>query len=784
MVELDMVPGEIWKALEEKGIPQSSVLLTARADKNADGVFLDNWIFATDTDLILLGGIRTGTPAGSGRKPAQSDRGAKKLRLMRGMTFRFTQLSFETFPLKELSGFSVEELISDCRLTAKQTEVRDGVEETKTILLTYLTGACKESVGEFCKYVGMFREKGEITVDEEAEKKRKEKFCPHCGARYADPERKICPKCMDKGKIIRRMGVFFQKYRWQMAAVLLTLILTSALSVLTPYVSAGFYYDEVLDPQGRFYGQLLLVLGIVIATKILSTGVNMLNGMITSSVSAKVVYDLKTVIFSSIERLSLSFFTGRQTGGLMQQVDGDANTIYWFFCDGFTYFCINVVQVIVVFIIMMTMNPILTLLSLVMVPAVVLMIKWLFRKMQKYHARRFARSRALNALLSDVLSGVRVVKAFSKEKEETRRFDKNSRALADASLKTSNFASTAFPFASFMLYIGNIVIWGVGGWMVITGYRGMQYGELMTFVAYMNMIYSPMFFFVSMMNQMTDCLNAMQRMIEVMDAQPDVVEAAEPVHLPSLSGRVEFSHVSFSYVKNRKVIDDVSFTVEPGEILGVVGHTGAGKSTLVNLLIRLYDVGEGEILIDGINIKKLAFADLRRNIAIVSQETYLFAGTILENIAYAKPDATKDEILYASKMAGAHDFIVKLPDAYSTRIGFGYKDLSGGERQRISIARALLRDPKILILDEATAAMDTETERKIQLALEQLTRGRTTIMIAHRLSTLRDADKLIVIENGKMPESGTHRELLQKKGIYFNLYKLQAEALKNIGIEA
>lgn len=252
----------------------------------------------------------------------------------------------------------------------------------------------------------------------------------------------------------------------------------------------------------------------------------------------------------------------------------------------------------------------------------------------------------------------------------------------------------------------------------------------------------------------------------------------------SIRGDVEFRNVCFSYVENRQVLEDISFTVPAGSTLGIVGHTGAGKSTIANLLTRLYDPKSGEVLVDGIDLREMSFQALHGMIAIVSQETYLFRGTIMENIRYARPDATNEEVINAAKIASAHDFIIKYPDGYETMVGFGHKDLSGGERQRVSIARAVLKDPSILILDEATAAMDTQTEPAgSQSALNRLTENRTTIIIAHRLSTLRDADRLIVIENGKMPEAGTAVELLEKKGVYYRLYKMQAEALKTIGIE-
>jgi ABC-type multidrug transport system, ATPase and permease components len=646
------------------------------------------------------------------------------------------------------------------------------------VLITLFSNTCKADMRLFVKYINKYHDSGELKFEEED--KKEELFCPKCGDRYADPSRKICPRCMDKNKIVKRFGMFFGKYKVYVALTVIMLVISSGLGVLAPYVSSGFFYDQVLNKTGKFYGQLFLVLGIVIGTRLLSTLISMASGWVSASIAARVVYDLKKVIFGAIERLSISFFTGRQTGGLMTQVNNDANMIYWFFVDGMPYFMVNIVQAIVVVILMFFMQFWLTFFAVIVIPLMVLLIIWLFGRMEKLWSKQYSRSRALSATLSDVLSGVRVVKAFSKEKKEMKRFGQQSEELAGADRTMRRFENIAFPAVGFLLYFGNIVIWAVGGWQVVTG--DMTYGTLLVFVAYMNMIWSPMFFFVDMANWASACMNSMQRLMEIMDAVPEVAERENPVHMPEVQGRVTFRNVAFSYDKNRKVIDGISFNIEPGKVIGIVGHTGAGKSTLANLLIRLYDAGEGEILIDGVNVKDIAFDDLRRNVAIVSQETYLFAGTILDNIRYAKPDATYDEVVEAAKISGAHSFIMKLPDAYSTRIGFGYKDLSGGERQRVSIARAILRNPKILILDEATAAMDTETERQIQTALSKLVVGRTTIMIAHRLSTLRDADYLIVIENGKMPEFGTHTELIAKKGIYFNLYKLQFEALKSIGV--
>jgi len=755
------VPECLHAALDKRGIPLSEIKLCLMTDLSPDMLRCDCWLLATDTHIMVICGSMMLTSPQSRKKGYTPDRS-------------FAEISYTVYELKEFAEFFVEEQIASIRLTAKRKE------EAVYQLLLNGSNTYRPSCQSAARFLKQLVEKGEIEPDKEGNK-RDEIFCPKCGTRYVDKARKICPKCMDKNKIIRRMGSFLLRYRVHMIMILISLVLSSAIGVLSPYISSGFYFDEVLNISGKFYGQILMVLAMIVGTRLISVGISMFHSIVTSVVAAKLSYDLKKTIFTAIERLSISFYTNRQTGGLMAQVTNDANTIYWFFCDGVPYFLVNIVQIAVMLVIMLVMNPLLTLLALITVPLVFISIRMLFDKMGKLHAKRWAKSRGMNAILSDVLSGMRVVKAFSKEKDEIKRFRKSSYSVAEAEQNTSIFATLAFPGVNLLFSISNLIVLGAGGWMVIKG--NMTYGMLLTFISYMNMIYSPMYSFVDMVSWFTDSLNAMSRLIEVMDAEPEVVEAENPKSLGDIRGHVEFRHVDFSYDKNRKIIDDVSFDIEAGHALGIVGHTGAGKSTLANLLIRLYDVTAGEILIDGINVKDISFAELRKHVAIVSQETYLFMGTILDNIRYARPDATYEEVIEASKIAGAHDFIIKLPDGYSTMIGFGYKDLSGGERQRLSIARSILRDPKSLILDEATAAMDTETERKIQTAIERLSKGRTTITIAHRLSTLRDADKLIVIENGKMPESGTHLELINKKGIYYNLYKLQLDAMKNIGIE-
>lgn len=757
MFEIDKIPHGVYDLMAAKGIAEDQIMLAAKCDRDCDHAPANVYLFATATELAVLTGEFSSEPAENAK----------------GGAFAWTERDYRVYSLAKLERFRIEELLSSARFTAVD-------ENGAPVFITAMTNFCRTSMIIFQKYLGQIKKTGTVTVDPDDDPKSNR--CPKCGHRYPEKNRKICPRCMEKGKLFTRIASFFLNYKLYLILSLLSLVGMTALTIWAANLSSKFFIQNVLtDTSSPYYGAVIRVLVMILATKLLTMGATVVNNYMTSIIAAKVNFDLKKTIFAAIERLSLGFFTSRQTGGLMTQVNNDANTIYDFFCNILPHFLVNVAKVVVLVVLLFTINPMLALCALLVIPVSLTVMRLSFAKNRKLHARRFSSQRAMTSFLSDELSGMRVVKAFSKEKAEIERFSLRSARLADADVRRGIFNTFISPISGFLLHsIGNLVTLGLGGWLVIQGQ--LDYPSLTLFIAYIGMIYAPLQFFSEMSDITADCSNSLQRLFEILDSQTEVREAENPIRVDTFDGHVRFDDVSFSYIKNHRVIDRVSFDIEAGQTLGIVGHTGAGKSTLANLLIRLYDPESGVITIDGMDVKKLSFEDLHKNIAVVSQETYLFMGTILENIRYACPNASYEEVIAAAKAAGAHDFIIKLPDAYETKIGFGYKDLSGGERQRLSIARAILRNPKILILDEATAAMDTETERKIQTALTALVKGKTTIMIAHRLSTLRDADKLIVIEGGKVAESGTHEELMAAEGVYHRLYSLQIEALKNAGI--
>ena len=614
----------------------------------------------------------------------------------------------------------------------------------------------------------------------------KEASCAKCGA-PVPPGAHFCKDCVSKSSTIKRLFSFFGDVKWKMGFILLFILLSNALNLLIPQISTQRLYDEVLNPGNPSGYEVLLkalftlVLSMA-AIKIFNQLFTLTYQYLVGGMLPKVIYSIKIKIFKAMQRLSVGFYTHKQTGSLMERVTRDSNNIYWFFVDGFPYLIGNVITVIGIIAIMFATSVRLTL--MILFGAVIIFVCYpLFSKLfRKMHHKVWVQHSRLTSKVSDNINGHRIIKAFSKEEDELNEFNSISEKVKNAEITVANAENTVFPILSVFIYLLTALVLGYGGFLCITTDE-LTVGELLTYVVYLQMLQQPIDFLSWVTNWWARCVDSAQRVFEIMDTEPDVTDIENPVILDNFRGEIELKELQFEYEPAHPIIKNLSLKINEGEMLGIVGKTGAGKTTISNLIARLYDPKEGVVKIDGYDVKELSSKQLRKNIGIVSQDIFLFMGTIADNIRYARPDATNDEVIAAAKAASAHSFISKLPDGYETWVGSGGQDLSGGERQRISIARTIIQNPKILILDEATAAMDTETERNIQNSLSALKAGRTTIAIAHRLSTLRDADKLAVIDDGECIEFGTFDELMEKQGAYYKLFRLQEEALKFIGEE-
>lgn len=577
-------------------------------------------------------------------------------------------------------------------------------------------------------------------------------------------------------KLFLRVLSYIPKYKTELLLIISIIIVSSLVNVVRPYLTGKILYDEVLTLGGKYYGHIFSFVAIFVGLSALSVVLGIVQGRVGANISGKIIYDIKTEVFEAMQKLGMAFFTSKRTGNLLNRINSDALDIQYFLNDGLPNFIINFLTIMIVGLVLFITNPLLSIAVLIPVPLIALIIKKSTRKFKKLKWHTWRRSSNINSIINDTLLGIRVVKAFGREKYETKKFEEASHALYQNRVREGVASARVFPLLSWIMTLGGLLVWGLGGGQVI--YGKLSFGELMSFVGYLELLYNPVNFMVKTFDWWTTCMNSAQRIFEVTDRKPDITDSPNAIDLKNARGEIELRNVTFSYEPNRNVLKDVSLKINQGEMLGLVGHSGAGKSTITNIITRLYDVREGEVLIDGINVKDISAKSLHSHIGMVLQETFLFSGTIAENIAYGRPDATFEEIINAAKKANAHSFITALPDGYQTHIGKNGFNLSGGERQRISIARAILMDPAILILDEATSSLDTQTEKQIQAAIEELIKGRTTIAIAHRLSTLKNADRLAVVEDGRIVECGTHSELMNiENGIYKKMAQKQIEAL-------
>ena len=486
----------------------------------------------------------------------------------------------------------------------------------------------------------------------------------------------------------------------------------------------------------------------------------------------RVTSRMRRETFEHLQRLSLSYFNKKRTGDLISRIGSDTDHISLFLSVNFIDFVVDVLQFIFLAIILFTINPMLACAALGPAP----LVGWLVSKVRGHLRGGFAAASrawsAMNSVLSDTIPGVRVVKAFAQEQREIERFRVTDRRIFETNDRVNRMWSFFTPMIELLTDMGLLVVWAVGAWSV--AHDQITVGVLTGFVLYIQKLYGRVESMSKFMASAQRASASAHRIFEVLDVKPDMPVNTGLKKIGRVKGQLEFRNAKFRKGA-RQIIKVIDLRIAPGEMIGLVGPSGAGKTMLVNLACRFFDVTDGAVLVDGVDLREVDVEDYRRNLGLVLQEPYLFYGTIAENIAYGKPEATRTEIIAAARAARAHDFIMRQPDAYDSLVGERGQQLSGGERQRISIARALLIDPALLILDEATSAVDTETEREIQAALDYLVKGRTTIAIAHRLGTLRRADRLIVMEDGRIVESGKHDELLQRSGRYARLHQAMME---------
>ena len=599
-----------------------------------------------------------------------------------------------------------------------------------------------------------------------------ERFCPKCGRPYVN-NTTICPYCMDRLEVYRKMFAMTRGLRLMMCFPFIVAVFSVVFSFVVPWIE-GQAVNNYLEPlsgteRGTMHGFILIVLAIV-SIDLFQRALGVMQSRLSAVSGNRFIMMLKNILYEKLESLSLSSLQRRSTGDLMGRVNSDTSVMQDFVTNQLPNIFVQGVSFIVAMIVMLAINPLMCLFIFVPVPFSVFLIKKFWTTMDMKNRRGWNLESKVNRQLQDIFSGIRVVKCFGQEKREVERFRQSSLKSAKQTEQNERLFDTFFPLVTFAIRLGSYLILLYGNLLLFDG--AMKLGTLHQINAYANIVYAPLVWMTSVPRNISRFLTSASKVFEILEETPEVGDIGLPIDI-RIEGEINVKNVTFGYESYNPVLSNVSADIKPGEMIGIVGHSGSGKTTLINLIMRLYDVNTGAIEIDGVNIKDISQEALRSQMGVVLQETFLFAGTIRDNIAYACPNATDEMVIEAAKTANAHDFIMDLPQGYNTAVGAGGHSLSGGEKQRIAIARAIIHNPKILILDEATAALDTETEKLIQDALKKLVRNRTTLAIAHRLSTLRNADRLLVLDHGKVAEFGTHSELLENRGIYYKLVMAQ-----------
>jgi len=767
-------PVPIRKTLQDRNIAQEDVIVAAVTDLDIAGEYAESWVVATKTHVFV---------------------------------FALDDEFGEPLVLKEVALANVETVRTDTRVGSGFLEIKvnDVFEE--------LARFSNRNAEKFNKIASLLKSlsAGKQVSMEKGDEEVLVGRCQKCGRPVPEKRMRICPKCVKRGLVFLRFLSRVRDY-WPYATIAMILVVMTILIQMVPQQLTRVLVDNVFgeQPVPRWLGIFAEAFGVasklgmlclVVATLALTTLSGAIVLWIRESLAAwlanRLGYDLRKEVFVKLEDLAVRYHDTHPVGQLMTRCSQDIEVLQGFINQLTSGFGYQILLVIGVAAIMLATDWQLMLWAVMPAPFVMIFTAVYYQRIIPRWRKYWTSRSSLANILHGSLNGVRVVKAFAQDAREAKRFDRYSSNFRDAGMSVNMSAARFTPFISWLFQLGSYFVWLLGGKAIIDAHAAslareaaqaatqsaaliqtapeeLTLGTLLAFLGYLTLFYSPLNALTQMSTWFTSFTTQAHRVFEVLDEAPEIEESEDAVEI-EIQGAIQFREVTFGYDPHIPILHDVSFRVNPGEMLGIVGHSGSGKSTTVNLIMRFYDPQEGQITIDNIDIQKIKKLCLRRQVGLVAQDPFLFPGTIAENIAYGNPRVAPERILDAALAANAHMFITRIHDGYDTRLGEHGSGLSGGERQRVAIARALLHNPRILILDEATSSVDTIAEREIQKALEALSLGRTTIAIAHRLSTLRNCDRILVFEEGLIREQGTHEELLTQNGIYKKLVEIQAQ---------
>ena len=738
---LETLPPEVDTKLQNIKPPEEQTHIQVATDLIDDGSFGEQWLVVTDERLLVI--------------PAAGADGVVEV------------------PLKVITETKIEELVGAGRL-----EVEHGGGEPTYL---YYSNSLSPKFAEVAEAIKQLTKGEAPTLPTEMERSR----CDTCG-RLLPEKDGVCLACVKTWDTLKRILSYLAPYLGKVILLMLFVAVTPLINLYSPLIVRDIL-DKVLKPLAgsvltlrEGFGLLIWYILGLFGIRLASSVLEIVGGFMRADVASRTCQDIRTQLFRHVQYMPMQFYSKRQVGNLISRFTNDADRLEMFLVFGLPYMLRNVLMLIGTFVVCFYLSWELTIYALIPVPLIMLGGVLIWRRMRRIWPRWHAKWSQLSSHLNESISGIRVVKAFAQEDREAMRFNMRNEELWSVSVTGERSWHVFFAVMNFILSFGLFFIWYFGGLQIIRG--ELTFGTLWAFTSLFYQLYQPLQFFSQLNNFISRAFAGAERIFEILDTRSELAEDPEATPIPQMGGRVAFKDVTFGYDPGKPVLNDINIDVKPGEMIGLVGKSGVGKSTMINLICRFYDVNRGSVDIDGMDIRKIRLEDLRRHIGMVHQDVFLFDGTIAENIGYGKPGATLEEIVNAAIAAEAHEFIAAKPDGYDTKVGERGGQLSGGEKQRIAIARAILHDPKILILDEATSSLDSATEKKIQAAIARLVKGRTTFAIAHRLSTLRNADRLIVLDDGKVAEVGTHEELMDRKGIFYHLVHTQQQTSAIIAV--